>query len=250
MYLAFICFRLFLYSALFLFFFNRTNFLMKVFYVLLLFCCQFLYSQSKVYSSFQTDKKEIALTFDACESKTPAFMDTVILNFLIKEKIPATIFLSGKFCKTNSVILKAISKYNFIEFENHSFSHIKHTERLTEPEIEGEVKEAENLIKTTTGYQPRFFRFPAGNCSSRALGIVEKLGLKTVHWSFASGDPNKKISSRKLKNWVLSKTKPGSILIFHINGRGYRTGEILPELISEFRKNQFSFVKLKDVKLK
>ena len=194
--------------------------------------------------------KEIAITFDACESSSPALMDTTILNYLIKEKIPATIFLGGKFCKRNYKILKEISKYGFLEFENHSYSHKKHTEKISENEIIYEINETNKTIKEITNRTSKFFRFPAGNYNRQALNTVEKQGLKVVHWSFASGDPDKKISPQKIIKWVISKTKSGSILIFHINGRGVHTGEILPELVNRLRDNQFSFVKLQDVTLK
>mgnify|MGYP001492356233 CR=1 FL=1 len=208
------------------------------------------YTQEKVYTSFTSSDKEIALTFDACESNAPAYMDTSILNFIIKEKIPCTIFLGGKFCKRNMQKVKEISKYSFIDFGNHSYSHFLHMEKLPDETFIKEIKDANDIIKDVIGRQPRFFRFPAGNYSAKTLHEVSELGLKTVHWSFASGDPDKKLSAGKIKNWVLAKAKPGSILIFHINGRGYHTGEILPQIVKTLKAKQYKFVLLKDVNLK
>jgi peptidoglycan/xylan/chitin deacetylase (PgdA/CDA1 family) len=224
--------------------------LLRGFFVFLLLCVPALIGQNKVFTSFSSSGKEIALTFDACQRNSPVYLDTVILNYIIKEKLPVTIFLGGKFCKTNAKKLKEISEYGFIEFENHSFSHIQHMEILPETEIIKEVAETNNIIKETTGQSPRFFRFPGGNYDKKALACVNKTGMKVVHWSFASGDPDENLSAERIKDWVLFKTKPGSVLIFHINGKGYHTGEILPQLVKIFREKQYKFCKLSDVKLK
>ena len=57
--------------------------------------------------------------------------------------------------------------------------------------------------------------------------------LKVVHWTYASGDPDKNIKAPALENEINEMTKPGDILIFHINGRGWSTGKALPEIVKE-----------------
>ncbi|MDP4116962.1 MAG: polysaccharide deacetylase family protein [Bacteroidota bacterium] len=194
-----------------------------------------------------SDKKIIALTFDACETKTPSYFDEKILSFLINNKIPAAIFLSGKFAVRNESRIKQLLKYNFLEFENHSLNHIQHSEKLSDLDFTKELKGNETVIKNITGRHTRFFRFPAGNYNKQKVKLCRDNGYEVVHWTFASGDPDKNISAKKLISWVNYKTKPGSILIFHINGRGYRTGEALPVIISRLKKLGYSFVKLEDV---
>ena len=61
---------------------------------------------------------------------------------------------------------------------------------------------------------------------------------------FPSGDPDKKVTPPRLRSWVVNNTKPGSILIFHANGRGYSTGEALPNIIADLRKKHYRFVRL------
>jgi len=106
------------------------------------------------------------------------------------------------------------------------------------------VTENDALLASITGHHTRFFRFPAGNHSPRAVADVEGLGYKVVHWSFASGDPGKSVTPDALRNWVLFKTKPGSILIFHINGRGWSTGAALPGLVDDLTRRGYRFTTL------
>lgn len=189
----------------------------------------------------------IALTFDACETKTPSFFDEQIVSYLLSEQIPCTLFISGKFARRNAEELKALSRNPLIEVENHSLNHIQHMERLSDAQIRQEVVGCEELLAGITGRKPVFFRFPAGNYDQRSLRIVEGLGYRVVHWTFASGDPDKRVSPGWLTTWVLGKARQGNILIFHINGRGYSTGKALPAIVRQLRGKGYRFVRLRDV---
>jgi peptidoglycan/xylan/chitin deacetylase (PgdA/CDA1 family) len=46
---------------------------------------------------------------------------------------------------------------------------------------------------------------------------------------------------------VVKKTRPGSIIVFHINGRGWKTAEALPSVITELRQRGFRFVHLSEM---
>ncbi|MBI5726605.1 MAG: polysaccharide deacetylase family protein, partial [Ignavibacteriales bacterium] len=172
--------------------------------------------------------KILALTFDACEAENPAWFDEGILQYLVNNKIPCTIFLSGNFAIRNGKRLKEISNYPFIEFGNHTFHHYQHSENLSKSGFMWELHATDSVIKNITGKTPKYFRFPGGNFNGQSLIWVKAAGLQTVHWSFASGDPDPKLSAKAIMDWVYWKTKPGNILIFHINGRGYKTAQILP----------------------
>jgi peptidoglycan/xylan/chitin deacetylase (PgdA/CDA1 family) len=200
----------------------------------------------EVITRLPTDEKIISFTFDACETKTPSYLDKKVLDFLLEERIPFSIFVSGKFARRNSRELSELSKNDLISVENHTLNHPMHMERLRKEEIYKEVHENELLIEDITGRKPTLFRFPGGNFDRRSLETVEKLGYKVVHWSFASGDPDRHNTADMMQKWVLSKVRPGSILIFHINGRGYHTGEALPGIVAELRKRGYRFVRLED----
>jgi len=190
--------------------------------------------------------KAVALTFDACETTTPSQFDEKVLSYLLKEQIPFTVFITLKFALRNQDRLREIAKLPFVEIENHSFLHYQHMELLSPDTVREEVTYLEKHLKRMIGKKTKYFRFPAGNYDEKTLKQIEGMGYKVVHWTFPSGDPDKEVTPTMLTNWVVSKTKPGNILIFHINGRGYSTGDALPNIISSLRKKGIKFVKLED----
>ena len=206
-----------------------------------------LVSASVITSFDPHGKKEVALTFDACETKTPSHFDPVILQYLVSHKIAATFFVSAKFALRNPEMLNEVAHYPFIEIENHSYHHFAHMEKLSSEDVRHEILSTENIIKKETGVKTQYFRFPAGNYDAKTLKTVEDLGYKVVHWSFASGDPDKHIDAPRMIPWVVSQSKAGSILIFHINGRGYATPKALPVIVEKLQKEGYTFVRLDEV---
>jgi peptidoglycan/xylan/chitin deacetylase (PgdA/CDA1 family) len=188
--------------------------------------------------------KVVALTFDACETRTPAFLDTSIADFLVARKLPFTIFACGRFARHNGAALAALSRHEFCEIENHSMNHDNHMERMDAATVRREVLEADALLAGITGKHTRYFRFPAGNYAPETLATVESLGWRVVHWRFASGDPAKSLTPEHETAWVLEKTRPGDILIFHINGRGWSTGKALPVIVDTLASRGYRFARL------
>lgn len=188
----------------------------------------------------------IALTMDACETLTPARFDSTILQYLLSHGIPFTVFVSGRFAIRNRNELAQLATHDDVGIENHSYSHLQHMEALDRREVMEEVRAAEDTIWSICGRRTRLFRFPGGNYSCESLSAVQSLGYRVVHWTFESGDPDSSITVDRLTEWVLHKTRPASILIFHINGRGYSTGKALPVILENLRKRGYRFVLLKD----
>ncbi|MCX7738578.1 MAG: polysaccharide deacetylase family protein [Hydrogenothermaceae bacterium] len=214
-----------------------------------LFISLFLISKTilaEVIERLPTDKKVVAITLDACETKTPSYLDREIINFLVENNIPFTLFVSGKFITRNRQDLIKLHKTGLVSIQNHSMNHFQHMEKLSLEEVKSEILENEKLIKEITGIKPMYFRFPGGNYDQKTLQIVESLNYRVVHWTFPSGDPDKSITPQRLASHVISKTSPGAILIFHANGRGYSTGEALPKIVSELRSKGYRFVFLED----
>lgn len=189
--------------------------------------------------------KRVALTFDGCEGRgAPALLDQSILAVLAAEKVPVTLFVTGLFARRNAAELARLARSPLVEVENHSFDHPQHMERLDPAAIRAQVEATDRLVEELTGRPTRFFRFPAGNHDAAALRAVEATGHRVVHWSFASGDPAKGLTPAHLRDDVLSRTRPGHILIFHINGRAPATAEALPGILAELRRRGYRFTRL------
>jgi len=201
-------------------------------------------AKADIVTRLPTSEKVVALTFDACESKTPAFLDHGIADFLVEHKIPFTVFVTGRFARHNQADLVRLAALPFVELENHSLDHDNHMDRLSDDAIRHQVADNDALLFDLVGRHTRYFRFPAGNANPRAIKDVEDLGFTVVHWSFASGDPAKTVSPDALTRWVLGQTRPGSILIFHINGRGWSTAAALPAIVAGLRARGYGFTTL------
>ncbi|MBI1211571.1 MAG: polysaccharide deacetylase family protein [Alphaproteobacteria bacterium] len=199
-----------------------------------------------VVTALPTKEKVIALTFDACEQGKPVAFDRAVLDYLLDNRIPFTVFVTGRFVQTNTEDVTELSKLDFVEIENHSWSHPNHMEKLSLTKVRDQVVRAQAAIEAATGRQPQFFRFPAGNYNRSDLKLIESLGYKVVHWSWATGDPSPLESRNGLIRRAQVLTQPGNILIFHINGRGVHTAEALPVIIDDLRKRGFRFAKLAD----
>ena len=76
------------------------------------------------------------------------------------------------------------------------------------------------------------------------MQVVAEHHLPFVTWDVVSGDPSAKTTTSGMVHAVVSKARPGSIIIFHINGRGWKTAEALPTILRRLRERGFRFVPL------
>ena len=198
-----------------------------------------------VITRLPTTDKVVALTFDGCEGVgKPALLDQRIVAVLEQQHLPFTIFAGGLFAERNRADLTRLAQSPLVEIENHSQSHPQHMEHLSPDAIARQVQEADAIIQSITGQRPKFFRFPAGNYDAPSLAHIEALDHRVVHWRFPSGDPTHGLTPEHLSQWVLSQTKPGDILIFHINGRVPATALALPQIIAGLKAKGYRFVRL------
>ncbi len=200
----------------------------------------------EIITRLPTHDSVIALTFDACESVTPSYFDTAVLHYIIRNELPATLFISGKFARRNEPLLNGLSELPFIEIENHSHDHAQHMERLTLPDVFADVERARGILDTIAPVKTRFFRFPGGNHDRRSLLAVNQMMYSIVHWTFPSGDADPLIPGERIIEWNVSQARPGAIMIFHVNGRGYKTRNTLPVIVEELRNRGYRFALLRD----
>lgn len=203
-------------------------------------------ARADVIEHLPTTDRVIALTFDACEAGQPVSFDRGVLDYLLERKIPFTVFATGRFVETNRADIEALSKLDFIEIENHSWSHPNTMNHFTAEAVLKQVERAQVAIEEVTGRAPQFFRFPAGNYNQAGLEALEDRGLKVIHWRWATGDPDPHESANALFNRVTTKVQPGDIVIFHINGRGVHTAEALPRIIEQLEADGYRFVLVSD----
>lgn len=187
------------------------------------------------------ESKKVALTFDACRTHLPDEYDGSVINILIEEKVPATIFISGKWAERNPDKTRLIGEQPQFEIANHAYWH-PHLLEKDDERVLLELRHTQTVLKRLTGKKPRYFRAPYGEVDERIAGLAEQAGLVTVQYDIASGDPDPNLSPEKIVRTILRETKGGSIIVFHVNRHGVHTAEMLPTIISGLRKKGFELV--------
>ena len=187
------------------------------------------------------DSRSIALTFDACPTALTDEYDEDVIRVLLREKVPATLFLSGRWVEKNPAQAKFLADQRQFEIAAHSYYH-PHLLEKTDDRIAREMKKTQAVIKKITGKTPRYFRPPFGEVDERVAMLAQQAGLTTIQYDIPSGDPDPGLPPRRIVRAILRDAKGGSIIVFHMNRKGAHTAEFLPEIIDGLRKRGFTLV--------
>jgi peptidoglycan-N-acetylglucosamine deacetylase len=203
-------------------------------------------SAASIVTRLPTESKVVALTFDACEARKIAHLDAGILEVLRHHPVPFTVFASGRFVRDNEIAVAELSRWPGVHIENHSWSHPADMRLLSDDEFRREITQTDDIIERVTGRRPTLFRFPGGFADERTVELAAQLGHQTVHWRWPEGDPARALDANAMIEQTYAKVKPGDILIFHINGRGWHTAEALPDVLTGLERRGYRFVSVVD----
>jgi peptidoglycan/xylan/chitin deacetylase (PgdA/CDA1 family) len=188
----------------------------------------------------------VAITFDACATRTQTYgFDRAVYEIIHRDKVPATIFVSGHWVDGHAADMATLARDPLIGFGDHSYDH-PHMSRLTAARQGEEIDRTEAAL-ARYGKKSVAFRPPFGDWSPRLIDVVHAHGLPTVTWDVVSADPSKKTTTAGMYRNVVPRARPGSIIIFHINGRGWKTAEALPEILRGLRARGLRFVSLAEL---
>jgi len=211
-----------------------------------------------VKTRLNTDQKVLALTFDACGGPKGSGYDAMLIDFLTREAIPATLFISGKWVDVNPDLLQALSRNPLFEIENHGLNHrpcsatgrsaygIRGTQNVGE--VFDEIQLNALRIKSLTGHKPKYYRPGTTYSDDVCVEIAKDLGYETVHFS-VRGDAGATYSKKKIREALLHSA-PASIVLMHMNHPESQTAEGVIETIPELRKRGFRFIKVSAFGLK
>lgn len=207
---------------------------------------------------------EVAITLDADMTpgmvnnlktgKVKSYYNKKVIDVLNKEKVKATIFLTGMWAEQYPEVSKSLADNSLFEIANHSYSHPGFTRycfglpRVPKWGKVAELTKSQDVITKITGVTPKFFRFPGGCYQDSDTELVDKQGLKVVDWDDASGDgfnTNLKGMVSKLKK----NTKNGSILVFHLHGNRNApySAEVLAIIIPYLKDKGFKLVTMSEM---
>jgi peptidoglycan/xylan/chitin deacetylase (PgdA/CDA1 family) len=211
-----------------------------------------------VKTKLNTDQKLIALTFDACGGPRGKGYDAKLIEYLKSERIPATLFISGKWIDVNPEIFGELAKEPFFEIENHGLNHkpcsangrsaygIAGTKGVDG--IFDEIEQNAIKLQNLTGRKPKYYRPGTTYSDDICVQIANALGYEVVNFS-VRGDAGATYTKFQVKEALLN-AQPCSIILMHMNHPEGETAEGLIEAIPELKKRGFGFVKLSEYTLK
>ncbi|MCL2761264.1 MAG: polysaccharide deacetylase family protein [Desulfuromonadales bacterium] len=198
--------------------------------------------------------KRIALTFDACGGKRGSGFDKVLIEYLEKEHIPATLFINGRWIEANMETFKQLAANPLFEIENHGYSHrpasvngkskygIRGTRNVGE--LVDEIELNARRILELTGKKPNFYRSGTAYYDEVAVKIAKNLGEGVAGFSVL-GDAGATYTKEQVKKALLT-AKPGDIIICHMNQPHSGTAQGVMDAIPELKKRGYVFVRLSD----
>jgi len=139
-----------------------------------------------------------------------------------------------------------LGQYPQFELANHTDLH-PHLTRTNNERIGEEIVRTQDILYTLTGQTARLFRAPYGELDERVARVVSEHGLISVQYDLASGDPDPRISTKRLAEYVSDQARNGSIVVLHMNGRGWKTAEALPRIIIRLKKRGFKFMTVSEL---
>lgn len=196
---------------------------------------------SAIYS-VDTDKKQVALTFDISwgEERAGPILDVLEQKELKK----ATFFLSSPWAESHPDIVKRIVDMGY-EIGSHGHRHENYSS-LSDEQIREQITKAHSILTEVTGKEPNLIRYPNGDFDQRVLKIADKLGYKSIQWDTDSLDWMNP-GTEKIIQRVISKAHPGDIILMHASDSCKQTHEALPTIIDELRNKGYEFVTVSEL---
>lgn len=174
----------------------------------------------------------VALTFDMCPVRGGgggSGYDAALVASLVAGRTPATFFLSGRWMATHDEQVRALLAEPYFDIGTHGQVHA-HLPQLDAEAQRAEIEGPVVLLRTTYGRETVLFRPPYGEYDDRTVDLAGRLGLRVILWNAVSGDPDPSLGAEAIVRHLTDVVRPGSIIVFHANGKGRHTREVVEAL--------------------
>lgn len=187
-------------------------------------------------SSGPTRSKRIALGFD----DGPAAQTSRMLDALAAEQAHATFYMIGGQVPSNAGVVKRMVRDGHEPANHGGRNHADlsggggNAERV--------LAETNAAVRRASGFTPCTFRPPYGATSRAIVAAARAQGLSTVTWSIDPRDWSG-VSTPTIVEGVVSKARPGSIVVLH-DGGGNRSATVaaVPQIIKRLKRRGYRFV--------
>lgn len=205
-----------------------------------------------------TQEKVVALTLDACGSAKGKGVDKELMAFLIREQIPATLFINARWIDANPDLFNNLAANPLFEIANHGYRHkpasvngravygINGTKDLAE--LVEEIELNARKIEAVSGRRPRLYRAGTAYYDDVAVDVSRFLRHEVAGYSVL-GDAGATYSAQQVKAALFTST-PGDIILCHMNHPESGTGAGIMAAVPELRKRGFRFVRMSDYPLR
>ena len=197
----------------------------------------------------------VALTLDLCSGQ----FDEDLLLFLVRNRIPATVFATKKWLDKNprgTAMLKA--NLDLFDVEDHGENHVpavigagrKVYGIPGEPDLvhlRREVEAGANAIERAVGIHPHWYRGATAQYDQQAADEIRRMGYKIAGFS-VNADAGASLSYAAVLNH-LRHVKGGDVIIAHMNKPKSQTAEAMSVGLLELLKRGLVFVRLDEVDL-
>ncbi len=194
-----------------------------------------------------------AITLDACGG---AF-DVQLINLLVAQQVPATIFVTKKWLDRNPAGTAALLAHpELFDLEDHGTAHVpavigrKVYGLAGEPDmahVRSEVLGAAQAITQLTGHAPHYYRGATALYDLDAMRAIEAMGYAIAGFSVNADAgatlPQAAVVAR------LRGVKSGDVVIAHMNKPAGATYEGFAIALPELLARGFRFIKLSNAKL-
>ncbi|MGV9983467.1 polysaccharide deacetylase family protein [Streptomyces olivaceus] len=208
------------------------------------------------------DGKLIALTFDADMTADQGpraasgerFDNPQLIAALRKLKVPATVFMTGRWAEEYPDEARSIGRDRQFEIANHSYSHYAYTDdcyglpTVAEDDMRADLERAYTAFEKAGVPNPMpYFRFPGGCYDKAALKELSATGVTAVQWDVVSGDAFA-TDADAVTRQVLDGVRPGSVVVMHCTRSAAPvTEEVVRAVVPELRSRGYRFVKVSDL---
>lgn len=173
-----------------------------------------IYGEYGGYTHIDTDEKIIYLTMDEGYETgcTPDILAT------LKEKgVSGVFFVTKQFYDEHPEYIQQMIDEGHI-VGNHTCAHPAGGMPQLGAQAEYEdIKNLNDMVYDTFGYQMRLFRYPEGVASKQSIALLNQMGYKSVFWSFAYRDwvLDDQMDPDEALEQCLTSLHPGAIYLLH-----------------------------------
>lgn len=166
--------------------------------------------------------RAVALTFDACSGA----VDDRILDELIADRVPATLFVTHRWLKRNAAtVAQLLAHSDLFEIENHGENHVPAI--TDQPTVFGlptagslaavskEVTGGAAAVATAFGRAPVWYRDASARYSRDAVQLIDQLGYRIAGYSL-NADVGASLPEATVTKRIRA-ARPGDVVIAHIN---------------------------------